>query len=270
MLKFRKMHGLGNDFVILEGRDNGLSLSLEQRRQLADRHRGVGCDQLIVIERSYNFQETSFMRIYNPDGSEAGACGNAARCVAHILMTEDKVDNIVIETVGGVLNGWMAGPDQVKIDMGVPRLQWQDIPLAEKCDTLYLPLENNPSAVSMGNPHCVYFMEDETDAEAGLRTLGPATETHPLFPQKTNVEFINILSPDHIRMRVWERGAGITQACGSGACAAVVAAVRRGLTGRHVTVRLDGGDLQIEWRESDDHVFMTGPVCYVFEGEINL
>lgn len=258
------MHGLGNDFVILDGRENGLKLSLEQRRLIANRKRGVGCDQLIVLERSENWVEMNFMRIYNPDGSEAEACGNATRCVAHLLMREDQVDHIVLETVAGSLNCWREGEQLVRVEMGHPKLNWKEIPLSKECDTLHLPLEHDPVAVSMGNPHCIFFVGKVGNVD--VEKLGSKFETDPLFPNKTNVEFVEVLAPDHLRMQVWERGVGITEACGSGACAVAVAAIRRGLTERKVTVTLDGGDLLINWPSNDAPVHMTGPVTYVFDG----
>lgn len=263
-MNFKKMHGLGNDFVIIDGRENGLSLNPEQRRFIADRQRGVGCDQLIVIERSKNWSETNFMRIYNPDGSEAEACGNATRCLADLLMTEDNVDNIVIETVAGNLNCWQEGEGMVRVEMGVPKLEWRDIPLSQECDTLHLPLDGDPVAVNIGNPHCVFFVDSLVDID--VEKLGSKFETDPLFPNKINVEFVEVKAKNHLHMRVWERGAGITQACGSGACAVAVAAIRRGLTERKVTVTLDGGDLIIDWPSDGAPVHMTGPVAYVFDG----
>lgn len=263
-LNFKKMHGLGNDFVILDGRENGLKVSVEQRRLIADRQRGVGCDQLIVIERSKNWAEMNFMRIYNPDGSEAEACGNATRCVADLLMREDGVDNIILETVAGSLNCYAEADGLVRVEMVVPKLGWKDIPLSKECDTLHLPLEGDPVGVNMGNPHCVFFVEDI--AQTDVEKQGRRFETDLLFPKKTNVEFVQVLSPSHLRMRVWERGAGITQACGSGACGVAVASIRRGLTERKVTVTLDGGDLIIDWPNNTAPVSMTGPVSYVFDG----
>jgi diaminopimelate epimerase len=265
-LPFVKMHGLGNDFVILDGRPAPVRLAEAQIRQIGDRRRGVGFDQLIILEPTSGKADL-FMRIYNPDGSEAGACGNATRCVADLFMNEAKAEICTIETISGLLcctRGDKTG--DITVDMGVPRLEWADIPLSKQCDTLHLPLEGDPVGVSMGNPHCVYFCED---AEAvAVSKLGPKTEHHSLFPARTNVEYVSMLGADHLRMRVWERGAGITQACGSGACAAAVAAIRRGMTGRKVRVTLDGGDLFIEWRETDGHVLMTGPVTYVYEGKL--
>ncbi len=265
-VKFTKMHGLGNDFVILDGRTAPIHLEAAQIIKMGDRRRGIGFDQLIVLEAPQT-PDATFMRIYNPDGSEAGACGNATRCVADIILKETAAHRCTIETVSGLLSctsGDNAG--DITVDMGTPRLAWNEIPLSEQCDTLNLPLEGDPVGVSMGNPHCVYFCED---AEAiSVDKLGLKVEHHSLFPQRTNVEYVSMLGPDHLRMRVWERGAGITQACGTGACAAAVAAIRRGLTGRNVRVTLDGGNLFIEWREEDGHVLMTGPVAYSFEGVI--
>lgn len=266
MLNFKKMHGLGNDFVILDGRENGLELTAEQVRAIADRKRGVGCDLVVLMKHSKNWQETTFCHLINADGSEIEACGNAIRCVADMLMTEDEVDNVIIETLYGALNCFKEGDKMVRVEMGKPELGWKAIPLAKECDTLHLPLDGDPAAVSMGNPHCVFFVDD---AEAiDLANLGPVLETNPLFPNKTNVEFVQVLSNDHVRMRVWERGCGITEACGSGACATAVAAIRRGLTNRKVTVTLDGGDLIIHWPEDDAPVSMTGPVAYVFDGTL--
>lgn len=264
-LNFIKMHGLGNDFAIVDARVQVIDFSKEKARYICDRNRGIGCDQFIVIEPST--KATAFMRIYNPDGGEAGACGNATRCVADILMREAKTDKCVIETVSGLLECSGEG-DLVRVNMGPPRLLWDQIPVAEQCDTLHLPLEGDPVGVSMGNPHCVFFCAN-AEAEP-VDKLGPNVERHSFFPNRANVEFVSVLAPDTLRMRVWERGAGITQACGSGACAVGVAAIRRGLTGPKVLIRLDGGDLTIEWAGEGQPVFMTGPVAYVFEGTISI
>lgn len=268
MIAFKKMHGLGNDFVIIDGRKAAPGLSEGQIRQIGDRRRGVGFDQLIIIEKQIDSAADLFMRIYNPDGSESGACGNATRCVADIVMRETGRDAVVIQTLPGLLYCTRAGGADVCVDMGPARLEWADIPLAGEMDTLHLPLDGDPVGVNVGNPHCVFFVDNAERAD--VAGIGPKTETDPLFPQKTNVEFVSLIGKDHIRMRVWERGAGITQACGTGACAAAVAAMRRGLTGRKVLVTLDGGNLEIEWRESDGHVLMTGPLAYSFEGTIVL
>lgn len=269
MIKFIKMHGLGNDFVIIDGRGDLPSLTSDQIRHIADRRRGVGCDQLIMLEPPKQPETDLFMRIYNPDGSESGACGNATRCVADIIMAEKGADAAVIQTAPGLLYCTRADGGLVTVDMGAPRLEWHEIPLAKQCDTLHLPLDGDPVGVNMGNPHCVFFVGDAKSVN--VADSGKTVENDPLFPERANVEYAHIVAADHIRMRVWERGAGITQACGTGACAVAVAAIRRGLVeGRDVRVTLDGGDLHIHWRENDGHVLMTGPVAYVFEGTISL
>ena len=264
---FRKMHGLGNDFVIIDHRNGGVDFTVDQIRLIADRRLGVGCDQFIVMNPPRTAGTDCFMTIYNPDGSEAGACGNGTRCVASLINKGEPV----IETISGILKCRRVDGDMIEVDMGLPRLDWQQIPLSEERDTLHLGIGDgdtlsDPVAVSMGNPHCVFFVPD-VDA-LSIETLGPAVERNSLFPQRTNVEFAEIKGSSTIRMRVWERGAGITMACGSGACATIVAAVRRGLTGRKAEIVLDGGSLFLEWRETDDHVLMTGPVADVFDGNL--
>lgn len=267
---FLKMHGLGNDFVVLDVRSSGLVLSDAAVRAIADRHRGVGCDQLVVIEPARNAVSDAWMTIYNPDGSQSGACGNATRCVAWLLMQQAGTDKVVIETKAGLLDAERRGDRLVAVDMGRARLDWREIPLAEAVDTLHMDISAGPLAdpvgVSMGNPHAVFFVDDV--AAIDLAALGPGIEHHPLFPERTNVEIVQVLSPEKLRMRVWERGAGITQACGTGACATLVAAARRGLTGRKADVVLDGGVLSIEWL-ADDHVLMTGPVALAFQGTLD-
>jgi diaminopimelate epimerase len=264
--RFTKMHGLGNDFVVLDGRRAALVLSAEQVRSLADRHTGIGCDQLILLEASE--AADARMRIFNADGGEAEACGNAARCVASALMEEKEADTALIETGIGVHEAHDAGEGRVSVDMGPPRLDWDRIPLAEARDTLHVGLEagplSDPVATNMGNPHVTFFAMDV--AAVPLEELGPGIETDALFPERINVGVAQITGPASLRLRVWERGVGITRACGTGACAAAVAAARRGLTGRRVAVTLDGGVLDIDWRV-DDHVWMTGDVATAFRGE---
>jgi len=276
-LSFLKMHGLGNDFVVLDARAAAPDLPPERLRRIADRRRGVGCDQVIVIappDRNAGGAEDALMRIFNADGSEAQACGNAARCVAFLLMRESGRDGCLLRTRRGLLSAWRepgGGDGAITVDMGAALLDWRDIPLSRAVDTLELPLEPDaaeglpaPAAVGMGNPHCVFIVPD---AEAApLERLGPRMEHHPLFPERTNVEFISPLPGGGLRLRVWERGAGVTPACGSGACAALVAAVRRGVSPRRAEVVLDGGALLIHWREADGHVLMTGPVAEAFRG----
>jgi len=267
---FLKMHGLGNDFVVLDARRDSLSLDPSQVRALADRHRGVGCDQVIVIEPPRTPGADAAMRIWNADGGEVEACGNAARCVASIVMDETRRDQAAIDTPSGPVGARRAGP-LIAVDMGVPGLDWRDIPLAEPADTLALPIAadglSQPVAVSMGNPHAVFFVKDA--AAIDLARLGPRLEHHPLFPKRTNVEVVTVETPRQLRVRVWERGAGITLACGTGACAALVAAVRRSLAERKAVVALDGGPLEIAWR-ADGHVVMTGPVATSFTGAVDL
>ncbi|EWY40365.1 diaminopimelate epimerase [Skermanella stibiiresistens SB22] len=270
-IPFLKMHGLGNDFVVIDARSGNLSLNEAQARAIADRRLGVGCDQFIVIEPPRTSGATAFMRIRNPDGSESGACGNATRCVAHLLMTESGRTTTVVETIAGLLPASLEADGLVTVDMGPPRLDWRDIPLAGPADTLRLDdvVEGpyaGPTAVSMGNPHAVFFVDDV--AAVPLERVGPRLEHHPAFPERANIEFAQVLTPTRIRMRVWERAAGITQACGSGACAVQVAAFRRGLVERRAEVVLDGGGLTIEWRE-DGHVLMTGPIALSFTGELS-
>jgi len=264
---FIKMHGLGNDFVVIDAREQAFRPSLDQARLIADRRMGIGCDQLIVLEPSP--RADVFMRIYNADGSQAEACGNATRCIASRLITETGSQDIRIETVAGLLQGRSAGDGLYTVDMGEAHFDWRDIPLAHACDTLAMPLQlgplSNPVGVNVGNPHAVFF---SADCEAvALAELGPQLEHHPLFPERANIEIVSITEPNHIRMRVWERGGGITLACGSGACAVAVAAARRQLTERTVTVSMDGGPVGICWRE-DNHLEMTGPVATSFSGEL--
>ncbi|MBL8658200.1 MAG: diaminopimelate epimerase [Rhodospirillales bacterium] len=266
-LPFVKMHGLGNDFVILDARKAPLRLAAAQVRAIADRHTGVGCDQLIVIEPPASPLADAFMRIRNADGGEVGACGNATRCVAAMLMRESRSDHVIVETIAGLLDAEGRGDGLVGVDMGRVSFDWRDIPLAKPADTVRLELAagalRDPVAVSIGNPHAVFFVDD-VDAVA-LETLGPVVETDAMFPERTNVEVAQILGRDRIRLRVWERGAGITRACGSGACATLAAAARRGLTERTAEVVLDGGTLRIDWLR-DDHILMTGPVATSFTG----
>jgi len=269
-----KMHGIGNDFVVLDARPGGsaagLVLSQDQARHLADRHFGIGCDQILIIASADVPEADITMLIFNSDGSEAKACGNGSRCVADLVMAETDADELAISTKGGLIHARRVG-DDVSIDMGIVKLDWADIPLAQAMDTMAVDLgrPNLPPAitVNMGNPHAVHIVDD---AEAiDLAAIGPILEHHEFFPERANIEFISRLDQDVIRMRVWERGSGITIACGTGACASAVAAARAGLTGRQVEVVLDGGRLSIDWRE-DGHVIMTGPSTISFYGRIDL
>ncbi len=269
-IPFRKMHGLGNDFVIVDARKTGLFFTSEQAARIADRRRGVGCDQVIVMERTGEDADL-FMRILNADGSEAEACGNATRCVAFLLFAETGRREAVIRTLGGLLPARLGQDGTVSVDMGLAYLEWDEVPLSEKTDTLHLDFDCgplvDPVALSMGNPHVVFFVED-VDA-IDLEQLGPEIEHDPLFPKRTNVQIVSLAGPDHLRQRIWERGAGLTLASGSGGCAAMVAAARRGLVGRQARVDQPGGTLTLEWREDDGHVWMTGPVATAFTGELD-
>ncbi|WP_085901963.1 diaminopimelate epimerase [Kiloniella majae] len=266
---FVKMHGLGNDFVVIDARKEAFTPTEDQSRLIADRRFGIGCDQFIVIEKSQNPDANAFMRIKNADGSEVGACGNATRCIASILMSETGQDTVTVETLAGLLQVSKEKNGLITANMGPALLDWKDIPLSEERDTLNtgikLPPLRNPVCVNMGNPHAVFFVEDAEAIE--LEALGPRLEHHPLFPERANISVASLIGENHIRLRVFERGVGITSACGSGACAAAVAAARRGLTDRQVQVDLDGGPLYIHWQENGT-VLMTGPVSKAFEGHI--
>ena len=268
---FIKMHGLGNDFVVVDARQSPFVLSDEAAALIADRREGVGCDQIVVLEPPANGRADVFLRFRNADGGEVDACGNGTRCAASLLMAESGRESLTIETGAGLLAAQAAGPGRVTVDMGEARTAWQDIPLAREMDSLHLELSRgplrDPVGVNMGNPHAVFFVDDA--AAVDLATLGPKLEHDPLFPERANIGVAQLTGPDALRLRVWERGTGITRACGTGACAAAVAAARRELTGRSVTVTLDGGSLHIEWRE-DGHVLMTGPVATAFVGELDL
>ena len=266
---FLKMHGAGNDFVVIDERVRPLGLNAEQVRRLADRRVGIGCDQFITLHpRPAGTDADVVMRIRNPDGSEAGACGNATRCVAELLFEQTGHPFQVIRTVAGDLPAERLGDGRFRVDMGAARLGWAEVPLARACDTLRVPMElelGEPAACSMGNPHATFFVADV--AVAGVR--GPALEVDPWFPERANIGFAAVLDAGRMRLRVWERGAGLTLACGSGACAAAVNAHRRGLVGRRVAVEMDGGVLEIEYR-ADGHVLMTGPAATSFRGEVEL
>ena len=258
-VNFIKMHGLGNDFVILDARTQGFSDLNDISAKLADRRLGIGCDQVIVLENTPKADVR--MGIYNSDGSRAGMCGNAARCVADIILNEKQADKISIEIGSRIVSCACAGEGMVAVDMGEPILP--QISSASPHAG-----EDNFLLVDVGNPHCVFFVDDaEHYPVAGV---GPMVESHPMFPDRTNVEFVTVNDRSNVRMRVWERGCGVTFACGSGACATGVAAIQKGYTDRTVTVHMDGGPLTIEWREADNHITMTGPVAYVFKGEFLL
>ncbi len=258
-LPFLKMHGLGNDFVVIDMRAGNVPLPQALVCAISDRHRGVGFDQLATIHASPDAD--AHLIFYNADGSTSAACGNATRCIARMIMDEAVATDLILTTDRGTLFAQDAGDRLTSINMGQPQLDWQDIPLAHKLDTLHLPIDGSPTATGMGNPHCTFFVEDADKID--LNDLAKF-EHHPLYPQRTNVQAASLIAPNHLRMRVWERGVGPTLASGSSSCATAVAAHRRGLTDRKVTITLDGGDIQIDWRE--DGVWMTGPTAHVFSG----
>ena len=281
-VEFIKAHGLGNDFVILDTRRNGQVPDAATAARIADRRRGIGCDQLIVIApprpngagRDATGARAGLadarLVILNADGSEAEACGNGTRCAAWLLMKENGRDHLLLETEAGLLDAERLHDGRVAVDMGEAKLDWRDIPLCRATDTLHLdftrgPL-SDPVAVNIGNPHCVFFVPNAETID--IEEFGPQIERDKLFPERTNVEVASVIGPDRIRMRVWERGVGVTLACGSGACATLVAAARRKLTGPRATIVVDGGELEIEWLK-DGHVRMTGPVAISFAGTLD-
>jgi diaminopimelate epimerase len=270
--EFRKMNGLGNDFVVLDARLRPAAISEEKARAIADRKAGIGCDQLIVIEPSQKADVR--MRIWNNEGFEVESCGNASRCIADILFTEKGLASATIDTLGGFLVCEKGENGLVTVDMGAPRFGWRDIPLSEPFpDTRHIelqlgpidaPLIHSPSVVNVGNPHCIFWVKDLDVVD--LAKAGPMLEHHPLFPERANISLARVDAKDHITLKVWERGAGLTRACGTAACAAIAAAARIKLTGRKATVTLPGGDLAMEWRAADDHILMTGAIAYEFDG----
>jgi diaminopimelate epimerase len=264
---FLKMHGLGNDFVVLDFRRSAIPLGAAAARRLADRRTGIGCDQVIVIEPPRHPAAQVLMRIRNADGGEAEACGNATRCVADLLCRETREPRVRIETAAGLLEAEARADGSIAVDMGPARTAWHEIPLSRAMDTdrvdLALGALTEAVCTNVGNPHATFFVDDVDTID--LEALGPTLEHHPLFPQRANIGIAEIADRRSIRLRVWERGAGITRACGTGACAALVAAHRWGLTERRADVELDGGTLDIAWRE-DGHVIMAGPATLSFEG----
>jgi diaminopimelate epimerase len=272
-IPFVKMNGLGNDFVVVDGRAERVYIGAEEARHLAARDGGIGCDQVIVLEPSRSADVR--MRILNADGSEVSACGNATRCVAWLLADETGRKTVTIDTPAGGLVASVGGIDTITVDMGVPRFGWQDIPLAEAFhDTRRIelqvgPIDNpvlhSPSVVNVGNPHAIFWVKDVQAIDLGR--VGPLLENHPIFPERANISIAQVLSPTHIKLRTWERGAGLTRACGTAACAAAVCAMRKRLTERRVTVSLPGGDLVIEWTP-EDRIMMTGPAELEFKGRL--
>lgn len=263
---FLKMNGLGNDFVVVDARASGQRFSADAVRRISDRASGVGADQFIVLEKPQTPGVDVFMRIYNADGGEIDACGNASRCVAALVAEEKGSPQIMLQTNAGLLSAEVFG-DVVTVDMGRPRFDWDQIPLSEEfADTTGIelqigpidnPILHTPSVVNVGNPHAIFWVKDDPDSY-DLGRFGPLLENHPIFPERANISLAQVIAPDRIKVRTWERGAGLTRACGTAACATAVAAARKKLTGRRVTIELPGGPLQIDWREGDDHILMTG------------
>jgi diaminopimelate epimerase len=273
-LHFRKMNGLGNDFVVLDARQRPIAMDEAKARAIADRKTGIGCDQLIVLEPSRKADVT--MRIWNNEGGEVESCGNATRCIADILFEEKKTARATIDTKGGFLVAEKGGDKLVTVDMGAPRFDWKDIPLSEKFhDTRYIdlsvgpveaPLIHSPSVVNVGNPHCIFWVKDLDVVD--LARVGPMLEHHLLFPERANITLARVDAKNHAVIKVWERGAGLTLACGTAACAVMAAGFRLKRLDARATITLPGGDLFMAIRESDGHVIMTGPVTYEFEGDL--
>ena len=271
-IPFRKMNGLGNDFVVLDARVQPLEISETAAKAIADRETGIGCDQLIVLEKSSGYDVR--MRIWNAEGGEVQSCGNASRCIADLLFDENDTNTATISTKGGILIASKAGDKMVTIDQGVPKFGWKDIPLSEAfADTRHIemqygpidhPLIHSPSVVNVGNPHCIFWVDDLDVVDLGR--AGPMLENHPLFPERANISFAKVVARDHIILRVWERGAGLTNACGTAACATMAAGHRIKIIDSKCKITLPGGDLHMAVRESDGHVLMTGPVAYEFDG----
>ncbi|WP_323135083.1 diaminopimelate epimerase [Methylophaga sp. OBS3] len=274
MLKFSKMHGLGNDFIVIDAIRQDVSLSAAQVRFLADRHFGIGCDQLLMVEQSDTPNVDFKYRIFNADGGEVAQCGNGARCFAEFVYEQGLTNKntIAVETASGVIYPTLQADGQISVDMGRPRFLPEQVPFkADEAATTYM-LAVEPghqieiAALSMGNPHAVMLVDDVDTAP--VLTLGPLIESHPQFPERVNAGFMQLLSHDAIKLRVFERGSGETSACGTGACAAVVSGIRRGLLARDVAVALPGGQLLISWPDEEANVTMTGPATHVFDGEI--
>jgi len=273
-IPFRKMNGLGNDFVVLDARARTIPMNEAIAVAISDRHTGIGCDQLIIIETDNHAD--AFMRIRNSNGGEVDACGNATRCIGDILMSENDASSVTIRTNAGMLLcSRTAEPGMITADMGAPKLRWDQIPIAEEMDTRQIelqigpiddPILHSPGVVNVGNPHCIFWVDDVEAYD--LENIGPMLEHHPVFPERANISLAHVTSPDDITLKVWERGVGLTKACGSAACAVLVAASRKNLTQRKATVHLPGGALVIEWREGDNHILMSGPYEYEFDGTL--
>ena len=262
-ISFLKMHGLGNDFVIIDSRHKRINLTADIIRKLGDRNFGVGFDQLGIIQNSE--VSDAHLTFFNSDGSISATCGNATRCIANFLMLETKKDKVDLSTDHISLQALREIDGSVSVNMGLPEIHWQKIPLLKEVDTLFLPIPGQPTATSMGNPHCSFFVDNLDQVK--IEAEGAKIENHPLFPQKTNVQFVSVISRDRLRVRVWERGVGVTKASGSSACAVVAASVRRKITGNQVHVDLDGGTMVVNYK--DDGIWMNGPTMHVFDGHLH-
>ena len=265
-LQFTKMHGCGNDFVVIDNRNQQLELHKDEIKLICDRHYGIGCDQLVVIKRANKKNVSVYALFWNSDGSVSATCGNATRCIASILFRETKREILHIETQNGVIACHKKNNELISVNIGKPRTAWNEIPLSKDVSTLKLPIEGEPTATNFGNPHCTFFVDDLNQVD--VQTQGPITEEDVLFPQKTNVQFVKILDRAHIKMKVWERGSGITLSSGSSSCAAVDSGIRRGLLDNRVEVVLEGGTVEVEKKLTG--VWLTGPTKHVFSGIYNL
>ncbi|QNT77909.1 diaminopimelate epimerase [Entomobacter blattae] len=266
-IPFYKMHGAGNDFVVIDRRTHPVSLSPSQMAALADRNRSIGFDQLVMLDSPSHSGADVMVRFFNTDGTQAGACGNASRCVVYLLHEQTGRSRYILQTLAGLLPASYEGKDFIEVNMGLPHFRWEDIPLAKECDTNHLPLTGDPAGVSMGNPHMTFFVPQLS--AVNVAELGAAFTRHPLYPQGANVGFAEMHSPSFMRLRVWERGTGLTLACGSGACAAVANAIRRGVSGKTCEVEVDGGVLHITQNAQGD-MLMRGPAVLAYEGVIEL
>ncbi len=265
-VSYFKMNGLGNDFVVLDGRETPVVLDEDRVRWIADREQGPGCDQLIVMEKPTAKGADVFMRIFNHDGGEVEACGNATRCIAGLVAKELGRNEVIVQTDGGLLLTEVEG-DRASVDMGKPKFDWRDIPLSEEFGNtrgielqigpIDAPVLHTPSVVNVGNPHAIFWVTKNPD-DYELERFGPLLENHPVFPERANISLAEVLSAEQIRVRVWERGVGLTKACGTAACAVAVSGARKGVSARKVKINLPGGILNIDWREQDDHIIMSG------------
>ena len=265
-LQFTKMHGCGNDFVVIDNRNQQLELHKDEIKLLCDRHYGIGCDQLVVINSNNKNHVSAYALFWNSDGSVSATCGNATRCIASILFAETGTKTLNIETPNGVIECHKKNNALISVNIGKPKIAWNEIPLSNDVSTLELPLEGKPTATNFGNPHCTFFVDDLDHVD--VQTQGPSIEEDALFPQKTNVQFVKVLDRAHIKIRVWERGSGVTLASGSSSCAAVDAGIRRGLLDNRVKVALEGGTVEVEKKVTG--VWLTGPTKHVFSGNYNL